>query len=52
MPLHPRRAGRRRQRTLGFSSKFDVAFTTMLAKYSANRRAGPDMSTSAPAGVR
>ena len=52
MPVQGRRLGRRRQRTLGSSSRLAVASTTMLAKYSASSLAGVGISANAPDGSR
>jgi len=46
------RGGRRRQRTVGGSSRLLVASSTMLAKYSARMRAPGGNSAIAPVGVK
>ena len=51
IPLQRRRPGRRRQRTLGSSSRLVVASTTMLVKYSASSLARLGMSANASGSV-
>lgn len=52
MPEQRRCPGRLRQRNVGGSSRFVVASTTMLAKYSARSRAREGIGAIAPVGVR
>jgi hypothetical protein len=51
-PEQRRCPGRRRQRSVGGSSRWVVASTTMLAKYSARSRAREGSGAIAPVGVR